>query len=407
MPSVRSVALGFFIGTGSRAEADAEAGISHLLEHLLFRGYGVATRSLEIDQLFDAMGAELNAGTGKETTSVYARVLDRHLPRAFDVIADMVWRPLIADVEIEREVILQEIAMYEDDPQDKVFDVLGRAVFGDHPLGRAVIGRADVIRSARREGVAEFHDARYVPGNVVIAAAGSVDHDELVAMARDSGPSAAGEAPTVGPAPEPGAPVVLFERKDTEQYHVCLGAPGVSRHDDRRFALRVLDAILGGTSSSRLFQEIREKRGLAYSVYSFSSQYADTGQVGVYLGTGPEQLAEAMRVLTSELDRMREDPASADELTRAKENVKGRLVLSLESTSTRMNRLGASTLTGVPLLSVDELIDRIDAVTGDDVRELVDALYRSDDLSAAGIGPDEDAFRAALEPLGALAAEAA
>jgi predicted Zn-dependent peptidase len=406
MPSVRSAALGFFIGTGSRAESDDQAGLSHLLEHLLFRGTA-SYSSLEIDQLFDAMGAELNAGTGKETTSVYARVLDRHLPRAFDVIADMVWRPLIADIDIERDVILQEIAMYEDDPQDKVFDVLGRAVFGDHPLGRAVIGRAEVIRRAQREEIAAFHDARYVPGNVVIAAAGSVDHDELVAMARDSGPSNAGAVPTTGGPPETGAPAVLFERKDTEQYHVCLGAPGVSRHDDRRFALRVLDSILGGTSSSRLFQEVREKRGLAYSVYSFSSQYADTGQIGVYLGTGPEQLAEAMRVLTSELDRMREDPASEAELARAKENAKGRLVLSLESTATRMNRLGGSILTGVPLLSVDELIDRIDAVTDDDVRALVDELYDSNRLSAAGIGPDEDAFRAALEPLGTPAAEAA
>jgi predicted Zn-dependent peptidase len=334
-------------------------------------------------------------------------VLDRHLPRAFDVIADMVWRPLIADVEIERGVILQEIAMYEDDPQDKVFDVLGRAVFGDHPLGRAVIGRAEVIRRAQRQEIADFHDGRYVPANVVIAAAGSVDHDALVAMARDSGPSAGAEAPALGGAPEPGAPTVLFERKDTEQYHVCLGAPGVSRHDDRRFALRVLDAIIGGTSSSRLFQEIREKRGLAYAVYSFSSQYADTGQVGVYLGTGPDQLAEAMRVLAAELDRMREDPASDEELARAKENAKGRLVLSLESTSTRMNRLGASILTGVPLLSVDELIDRIDAVTIHDVRELVDTLYRRERLSVAGIGPDDDTFRAALEPVGAVAAEAA
>jgi predicted Zn-dependent peptidase len=406
MPSVRSAALGFFIGTGSRAESDDQAGLSHLLEHLLFRGTA-SYSSLEIDQLFDAMGAELNAGTGKETTSVYARVLDRHIPRAFDVIADMVWRPLIADIDIEREVILQEIAMYEDDPQDKVFDVLGRAVFGDHPLGRAVIGRAEVIRRAQRGVIGQFHDARYVPGNVVIAAAGSVDHDALVAMARDSGRSEGGEVPSLGGPPEPGAPTVVFERKDTEQYHVCLGGPGVSRHDDRRFALRVLDAIIGGTSSSRLFQEVREKRGLAYAVYSFSSQYADTGQVGVYLGTGPDQLAEAMRVLATELDRMREDPASDEELARAKENAKGRLVLSLESTSTRMNRLGASILTGVPLLSVDELIDRIDAVTIDDVRELVDTLYGRDRLSAAGIGPDDDAFRAALEPLGAVAAEAA
>jgi len=318
-----------------------------------------------------------------------------------------VWRPLITDLEVERDVILQEIAMYEDDPQDKVFDVLGHAVFGAHPLGRAVIGRAEVIRSAPRDALAAFHGERYVPANVVIAAAGSVDHDELVAMARDSGPTAGAAAPALGGPPEPGALTVEFERKDTEQYHVCLGAPGVSRHDDRRFALRVLDAILGGTSSSRLFQEVREKRGLAYAVYSFSTQYADTGQVGVYVGTGPEQLAEALRVLASELDRVRDDPATGEELTRAKENAKGRLVLSLESTAMRMNRLGSSILTDVPLLSVDELIDRIDAVTLDDVRELVDELYAPARLSVAGIGPDEEAFRAALEPLGDVAAEAA
>jgi predicted Zn-dependent peptidase len=407
MPAVRSAALGFFVGTGSRMESDDQAGLSHLLEHLLFRG-SARFSSLEIDQIFDGMGAELNAGTGKEITSVYSRVLDKHLPRAFDVMSDMVWRPALQEIDPEREVVLEEIAMYEDDPQDKVFDVLGEAVFHGHPLGRAIIGRAEVIAQTPRDVISAFHHARYVPGSVVIAAAGSVDHDELVALARDSGPGAAEPSQAIDHPPDDQTPLVRFERKDTEQYHVCLGGRGLTRHDERRFALRVLDNVLGGTSSSRLFQEVREKRGLAYAVYSFSSQYADAGQVGIYLGSRADKLGEALVVVGAELERLHEQPATDAELARSKENVKGRLVLSLESTATRMNRLGSSLLTGVPLLSVDELIDRIDAVTLDDLRELVRELYLPDQLSAAGIGTDEATFRSALSPVSpALAAAAA
>jgi predicted Zn-dependent peptidase len=404
MPAVRSVALGFWVGTGSAAETDDQAGLSHLLEHLLFRG-SERYASLEIDQIFDGMGAELNAGTGKETTSVYSRVLDVHLPRALEVMSDMVWRPAYEDADTEREVVLEEIAMYEDDPQDKVFDVLGEAVFGDHPLGRAIIGRREVVAGTPLDDIRRFHDVRYVPGNVVVAAAGSVDHDELVAAVDGWLPSAGAAVPPPPPAPEPPPPRVRFERKDTEQYHVCLGAPGISREDERRFALRVLDNVLGGTSSSRLFQEVRERRGLAYSVYSFSSLYAQTGQVGIYLGTRADRLAAGLEVVGAELARLRAEPVTAEELERSKENAKGRLVLSLESTTARMNRLGSSVLTGVPVLSVDELIARVDAVTRDDLEELADELFDATRLSAAGIGPDEDAFRAALEPVsGALAA---
>ncbi len=398
VPSVRSVALGFWIGTGSCAETDEQAGLSHLLEHLLFRG-SERFGSLEIDQIFDGMGAELNAGTGKETTSVYSRVLDGHLPRALDVIGDMVWRPAYEEADTEREVVLEEIAMYEDDPQDKVFDVMGRAIFGSHPLGRAIIGRAEVIARTPLQEISAFHLARYVPANVVVAAAGSVDHDELVSLVERAVPERRAAAAASASAPPDSGRQVCFERKETEQYHVCLGAPGIARHDERRFALRVLDNILGGTSSSRLFQEVRERRGLAYSVYSFSSQYAHAGQVGIYLGTRGDNLAAAMGVVGSELERLRAEPATAEELQRSKENVKGRLVLSLESTTARMNRLGASVLTGVPLLSVDELVERIDAVTLADLEELADELFDASRLSAAGIGPDEAPFRAALAPV--------
>jgi predicted Zn-dependent peptidase len=406
MPSVRSVSLGFWIGTGSRGESNQEAGLSHLLEHLLFKG-SAKYKSLQIDQIFDAMGAELNAGTGKETTSVYARVIDDHVDTAFDVISEMVFRPALRDVESERAVILEEIAMYDDDPQEKVFDVLGEAVFGAHPLGRAIIGRASVVAGIPVPEIARFHGSRYVPGNVVIAAAGAVDHDAIVALAAERIPADAGNhasAPAMAPAPPAIGARRRFERKDTEQFHVCLGGPGLSRHDDRRFALRVLDNIFGGTSSSRLFQEVREQRGLAYAVFSFSSAFQDSGQIGLYLGTRSDNLAEALAVVESELEHLRREPASAEELARAKENLKGRIVLALESTGARMNRLGSEVLAGAPLLSLDEVVRRIDAVTLDDLAALADTLWSPEHLSAAGIGPDEARFE---ESLGDIARDAA
>ena len=396
MPSVRSVSLGFWIGTGSRAETDSQAGLSHLLEHLLFKG-SEKYASLEIDQIFDGMGAELNAGTGTETTSVYARVIDQHVPEALDVMTDMVFRPTLTDVDSERAVILEEIAMYEDDPQEKVFDVLGAAVFGEHPLGRAIIGRADVIAQTPVADIARFHASRYVPSNIVIAAAGAVDHDSFVELVSERTSGLGDGALTRSDAAPPAADARRrFERKDTEQYHMCLGGPGLSRHDERRFALRVLDTIFGGTSSSRLFQEIRERRGLAYAVYSFSSAYQDSGQVGLYLGTRADNLLQAMEVVGTELARVREEPATTDELARAKENLKGRVVLSLESTGARMNRLGSEVLASAPLLSLDEVMQRIEAVSLEDLSCLVAELWAPERLSAAGIGPEEERFAEAL-----------
>jgi predicted Zn-dependent peptidase len=406
MPAVRSVALGFWVGAGSAHEREEQAGISHLLEHMLFRGserYG----SEEIDQLFDAMGAELNAGTDKEATSVYTRVLDRHLERAFDVIADMVWRPRMGELEAEREVVLEEIAMYEDDPQDRVFDVLGEAVFGEHPLGRPVIGRAEVVGALTHEQLRGFHTERYAPADVVISAAGSVAHDALVELARGACPQVPSAQPYGRDAQVDGPRFerrVRFLRKETEQYHLCLGGRGMAHDDERRFALRVLDNVLGGGASSRLFQEVRERRGLAYSVFSFSNLYSATGEVGLYVGTRPENLAEALKVIAVELERFVREPADAQELERSRENAKGRLALSLESTAARMNRLGASVLNDLPILSVEEIIARIDAVTADDLRELAGELFRGSELSVAAIGPDESALLGALGPLEAVAA---
>jgi predicted Zn-dependent peptidase len=398
MPSVRSVSIGFWIGTGSRHESDQEAGLSHLLEHLLFKGTA-KYESVQIDQIFDAMGAELNAGTGKETTSVFARVIDEHLSDAFDVMADMVFRPSLTDVDSEREVILEEIAMYEDDPQEKVFDLLGEATFGGDPLGRAIIGRADVISGTSTDAIAAFHHQRYEPSNIVIAAAGAVDHDQLVELAASRVTGASTNA-VVSAAMDPvqlaDGPRRRFERKDTEQFHVCLGATGLSRHDERRFALRVLDTIFGGTSSSRLFQEVRERRGLAYAVYSFTSGYQDTGQIGLYVGTRADNLVQALGVVGTELTRAIKDPATAEELLRAKENLKGRVVLALESTGARMNRLGSEVLAGETLMALDELVRQIDAVSHDDLVALAEELWLPERLSAAGIGPDEERFEQAL-----------
>ncbi len=401
IPTVRSAALGFFVGTGSAGERDEEAGISHLLEHMLFRGterFG----SEEIDQIFDAMGAEINAGTDREATSLFTRVLDRHLERAFEVMGEMFYKPRFGELEAEREVVLEEIAMYEDDPQDRVFDLLGRAIFAGHPLGRPVIGSAAVVGSVSREQLAAFHAARYVPENIVIAAAGSLEHEAIVAMARAAEPAwngaSAGAAAPELPLPE-FRPRSVFLEKDTEQYHVCLGGGGIARDDERRFALRVLEGVLGGTSSSRLFQEVRERRGLAYSVFSFSNLYAATGEVGVYVGTRPDNLAEAIAILAAELARCVEDPASAEELERSRENLKGRVVLGLESTGGRMARIGGSVLGELPILSVEELIARIDAVSIEDVRELSRELFAPEQLSVAGVGPDEGTFRAAIAPL--------
>jgi predicted Zn-dependent peptidase len=405
MPSVRSIALGFWVRAGSRDEGEEQAGISHFLEHLLFKGTERFS-SREIDELFDAMGAEVNAGTSKETTSVYSRFLDGQLERAFDVLQDMVLRPAYPDIDSERQVVIEEIAMYEDEPSDKVHDVLAGAVFGDHPLGRPIIGTADVIGSVPVPTIAAWHDGRYVPGNIVVAAAGNLEHERIVSLVD----GAFGE-----PAPLPVRPaspgevgaVLRFHEKETEQYHVCLGGPGIARGDERRFALRILDAILGGSTSSRLFQEVREKRGLAYAVYSYASHYADGGQVAVYVGTRPDNVAAAIEVIGTELERLQGDGVSEEELERARENVKGRTVLSMESTLTRMNRLGSSVLMEVPILTVDEVLAALDAVTLEDVNALARELWKPGRLSAAGVGGSEARFRAALEPVSPGLAQAA
>jgi len=402
---VRSAAIGFWIGAGSRDEPTARAGVTHFIEHLLFKGSSRYSAQ-DIAERFDAMGGELNAATSRETTVVYTRVPDDHVEIAVDVIADMVFHPRFHDVDSEREVVLEEIAMVDDNPSDLVHDLAAEAVFGAHPLGRPVIGSAEVIGSVSKRALQGYHRGAYVGANIVVAAAGRVDHDGFVELLSTRVEPGAGPARLARkPAPRTSAPRSRFQRKETEQYHVCLAARGITRTDERRYAATLLDAIVGGSASSRLFQEIREKRGMAYSVYTYAAQFVDAGQVGLYVGTREENLRECMEIVASELRDVAGGALRPGELDRAKENVKGRLLLSLESTSTRMTRLGKALATGVEIISVEETIERVESVTTDDVVALAAELFAPEGLSAGGIGPSEERFREAIERVnpGALA----
>jgi predicted Zn-dependent peptidase len=398
LPGVRSIALGFWIGAGSRDEPDAKAGVSHFIEHLLFKGTPRYS-ARDIAEIFDEIGGELNAATSRETTVVYVRIPDNRLETALDVMTDMVFRPAFHDVDSEREVVLEEIAMVDDTPHDLVHDLAAEAIFGEHPLGRPVIGRADVISNVSRRSLATYHRRAYAGERVVLAAAGNVRHDRLVALLEERRQGAPEVARPLARKPlrRLPPPALRFQQKETEQYHVCLGGPGIPRLDERRFAGSILDAIVGGSASSRLFQEIREKRGLAYSVYSYSSQYSDSGQVGLYVGTREENLASCLEIAVAELTDLAAGNVRRDELDRAKENLKGRLLLSLESTSSRMTRLGKATVTDTPLLSIEEIVSRLESVTSEEVSELASELLDPGRLSAAGIGPDERRFQDAVE----------
>jgi predicted Zn-dependent peptidase len=312
----------------------------------------------------------------------------------------MLLAPTYPEIDSERDVVLEEIAMYEDEPQDRVHDILAGAVFGDHPLGRRVLGEAEVISSVPVPEIEAYRSARYTGGGIVVGAAGNVDHGQIAGLAERlvSPPRRASTNGSPAVATD-GKARLRFYEKDTEQYHICFGAPGIVRSDERRYALAVLDSIFGGSSSSRLFIEVREKRGLAYSVGSYSEQYTDSGLVATYVGTREDNVEEACSIIGAELARLRSEPVSAAELARAKENVKGRLVLSSESTAARMSRNSRSTLFDLPIDSLDEMLAKIDAVTVDDLAQLASELYGAERLSAACVGRNESRFREALAPV--------
>ncbi|MDQ3759666.1 MAG: insulinase family protein [Actinomycetota bacterium] len=394
VPSVRSVALGLWVRTGSRDEAEGQEGLSHFLEHLLFKGTERFS-AIEISERFDGMGAAANAATSKESTHIHARFLDEHTEDAFDLMAEMMLAPTFPDIDSERDVVLEEIAMYEDEPSDRVHDFLAQAIYGDHPLGRRVLGEAEVIAGTPVPQIADYHRGRYVTDSLVVGAAGHLQHDDVVALAERFVKAPEGGVPVVNGAIER-QPRVCFNRKDTEQYHICFGAPGIARNDERRFALAVIDSAFGGSVSSRLFREVREKRGLAYAVGSYAEQYIDRGSVATYVGTREENVAEACEIIGREMASLSGEGVRGDELARAKEHVKGRMVLGMESTGARMARISRATLFGLEIFSLDEMIAKVDSVSEDDVAELAAELYDPNGFSAACIGKDEACFTGAV-----------
>jgi predicted Zn-dependent peptidase len=397
LPGVRSVAFGIWVGVGSRDEKPSLAGASHYLEHLLFKG----TRrrdALEIAEVMDAVGGEMNAFTAKEYTCYYARVLDEDLALAVDLVCDMVTSSLIAseDVESERGVILEEIAMHDDDPGDIVHDAFTTALYGDGPLGRPVIGSVESIERLSRPAIAGYYRRRYTPSSMVVTASGGLDHGRLLRLVKKgfadrlAGDALPAPLRTAGRVPTSYSRAVVQERA-TEQAHLVLGGTALRRGDPRRFALGVLNGALGGGMSSRLFQEIREKRGLAYSVYSYASSHADTGLFGVYAGCAPGKVDEVLDVCRDQLALVADTGITAEELRRSKGQMRGSLVLGLEDTGSRMSRLGKAVLVHGELLTVDEILARIDAVTLDDVRDVArDVFTRPRSLGVIGPFGDKD-----------------
>lgn len=392
IPSVRSASVGVWVGVGSRDEGRSVAGAAHFLEHLLFKA--TPTRSaVDIAQAVDAVGGELNAFTTREHTCYYAHVLDTDLELAVDLVSDVVLRGRCAteDVEVERDVVLEEIAMRDDDPEDSLGDVFLSAMFGDHPVGRPVIGSVESIETMTRAQLHSFHVRRYTPQRMIVAVAGNIDHDVVVSLVRQHfGPrleaGRAAVSPRKGAGRVGGKPSLLMIDRDGEQSHVSLGVRTPGRHWEHRWALSVLNTALGGGLSSRLFQQIRESRGLAYSVYSTVDTFADSGALSVYAGCQPERFDEVVRVTTDVLEGVARDGITADECRIAKGSLRGGLVLGLEDSGSRMHRIGRSELNYGEHRTIDHTLAQIEAVTLEEVNAVAHQLL-SRDYGAAVLGP--------------------
>ena len=406
VPGVRSVSLGIWVAVGSRDESPEQAGAAHYLEHLLFKGTRRRTAA-EIAEAFDAVGGELNAFTAKEHTCFYGHVLDVDLPMAVDVLADVVTDAVLepAHVELERNVVLEEIAIRDDDPEDLLGELFDDAMFGDHPLGRPIVGTEESVQAMDRGVLDEFWRGRYTTPRMVVAAAGNLHHDhvvDLVAAALDRAAARAGRDAVPAPLrgadpPRPTGTSLAVLSDDSEQAHLMIGVPGVSRHDPRRPALSVLSTALGGGPSSRLFQQVREERGRAYSVYSATASYADAGTLAVYAGCGPERLGEVATVVRGVLADIAADGLTEAETARARGSLRGGLVLGSEDTPSRMNRIGRSEVDHGRQRTIGERLERISAVTGELVAELARDL-RAGSFTTAVVGPydDEDALPVAV-----------
>ena len=388
MPSLRSVALGCWLDTGSRDENPNEAGVSHFLEHLLFKG-SEKLSAREVSDTFDAIGAESNAFTSKEYTCFWARLLDQDLATGLDVLSEILQRPAFRphEIDAERQVVIEEINMYEDDPNDVTFENFTRAVFAEHDLEEPVLGSRESIRAMTRDDIDAYWKRRYGAGSMVVAAAGSVDHGAFVDLVSQRFGEWSGEAVDHDLAPAESSPRVNVTRRDTEQAHIVLGGPGINRDDERRWALEVLNHVMGSGMSSRLFREVREERGLAYSIYGFKLAYADNGAWGVYVGTTPSQTDTALGIIRAELVKAVEEGITPEELERAKGSMRGGLALALEDGNSRMIRLGRDELAGMPHLSVDERLAKLDAVGLDDVQSVAADLYGAETRVIGAVGP--------------------
>jgi predicted Zn-dependent peptidase len=387
---LRSVTLGAWVGSGARDEAPTQWGASHFLEHLLFKG--TETRSArEIAEAIESVGGEMNAFTTHEQTVFYVRVPDTQLDTAFAVLADVLWDPAFrsADVESERQVILEEIGMRDDTPDDVVHELFAAAMFPEHPLGREVLGSDESITHMARDEIAAYHASHYRPSNIVFAAAGNLTHDTLMTQVSSRFPVDSAARPG-RPRPDPGVPQpVAVITRDTEQAHVVVGVRALSALDPDRYALTILNQVLGGGMSSRLFQEIRETRGLAYSVYSYQASFDDAGYLAVYAGTAPERLRETLGVINDEVARLCADGLSDVELAAAKGHLTGSLAMSLETSASRMRRIGRAETVERDVPSLDELVARIERVTLADVSRVIDRVFRDAPRSLAVVGPHE------------------
>ncbi|HUV10109.1 MAG TPA: pitrilysin family protein [Acidimicrobiia bacterium] len=390
LPALRSVAIGCWVGTDARDEPDAIAGASHFLEHLLFKGTDRRSAA-EIAEAVESVGGDMNAFTAHELTTYYVRVPHDRLGLAVEILSDILWSPAFrtSEVDSERQVILEEIRMRDDAPEDLVHDLFAGALFPAHPIGRDVIGTPDTIRAMGPDEIGAFHAEHYHPSNVVVAAAGNLDHEEVVALVEAGLVRADGARPSRATWPgEPSPSSLAVLTRDTEQAHAVFGMRALCRDDPDRYALGVLTQALGGGMSSRLFQEVREKRGLAYSVYAYRSAYEETGTLAVAAGTAPERLDELLEVIDTELGRVVADGGVSErELDAAKGHLTGSLALSLESSSSRMHRIGRSELTLGEIPSLDDLVAAVDAVEADDVTRVVERLLAPPDRTLAVVGP--------------------
>jgi len=406
MDSVRSVTMGIWFAVGSRDEEPAEAGMSHFMEHMMFKG--TPTRSArDISEEFDRMGAELNAGTSKEYTMYYARFLDEHLPTAFELLSDMVCNSLCADEECarERKVVIEEIGRMEDNPEDLVGEVFESALWPEHPIGLPIIGTRETVSTFGNAEAVEFRRKHFVTGNVVVAAAGNVDHEELVALAeRYLAPLPVGPRKVRDLSGSAAQKPFAFVNRDTEQAHILLGVVAMDSRDPDRFPLQLISDVLGGGMSSRLFQKIREQRGLAYAVQAFPSLHQDTGEFCIYVGTNPENTELVLQLIKTEFADIAENGVTAEELDRAKESAAGHLVLSTEATRTRMVRMGRAEVTDTEVLSADDVIARLNAVTMDDLKRVA-ARVLSAPTTVAIVGPYDEREVAAFAAVGPIVSE--